>query len=66
MCRSVGSPVIAKSPRQPSRISASVERSLDVLGLLVGHADEAARAPRPAAAASRTAHIIAASAPFMS
>ena len=41
MCRSVGSPVIAKSPRRPSSTSSSVERCVDVLGLLVGHADEA-------------------------
>ena len=40
MCRSVGSPVIAKSAAQPlldERVGAAV---LDVLGLLVGHADE--------------------------
>ena len=39
--------------------------ALDVLGLLVGHADEA-HADRVLPAASLRAHIIAASAPFMS
>ena len=44
-----------------------VDRALvDVVGLLVGDADEAARGRRSWSAASLTAHIIAASAPFMS
>ena len=41
MCRSVGSPVSAKSARRPSLTRTSVERLRDVLGLLVGDADEA-------------------------
>ena len=41
MWRSVGSPVRAKSARRPSATSASVERRVDVLGLLVGDAQQA-------------------------
>ena len=40
-CRSVGSPVIAKSPREPAADDVVDRARVDVLGLLVGHADEA-------------------------
>jgi len=39
-CRSVGSPVIAKSPMKPSHHLVRGAQ-IDVLGLLVGHAQEA-------------------------
>ena len=40
-CRPVGSPVIAKSPREAAADDVVGRARVDVLGLLVGHADEA-------------------------
>ena len=65
MCRSVGSPVIAKSPVRPSATSVSVERcSTSSLSSSGTHM----KTTRTACwrATSTSAHIIAASPPFMS
>ena len=65
MCRSVGSPVIAKSPPRPARTSASVERSSTSSDSSSGtHMNRTRTSRWPAT--SRSAHIIPASAPFMS
>ena len=64
-CRSVGSPVIAKSPPKPPRTTSSVER----LSMSSDSSSGTQRKRTRTASCSdrsRTAHIIAASPPFMS
>ena len=56
MCRSVGSPVIAKSPRRPRADELVGRAVVDVLGLLVGHAHEAHAHARPARRSRERAH----------
>ena len=65
MCSSVGSPVIAKSARRPSCTSASVQRKSSASDSSSGTQMKRTRT-WPLAATSWTAHIIAASPPFMS
>ena len=65
MCRSVGSPVIAKSARSPSWTSASVQRKSRLSDSSSGTQMKRTRT-LAFCATSWTAHIIAARPPFMS
>ena len=65
MCMSVGSPVIAKSPPRPAGDDRVGGALVDLLGLLVGHADEP-HAHAVLIGDVLSAHIIAARPPFMS
>ena len=65
MCRSVGSPVSAKSARSPSLTSTSVERRVTSSDSSSGTQTKRTRTSS-CSSTSLSAHIIAASAPFMS